>query len=131
MQRGGLIPVPQDENQVSWAPRFTKEMGLISWEMTAMEIHNKIRAMNPWPIAVTVFREEKLHVLRSLPRESLGLSSASPGTLLQTIGNGISIQCGQGTVLDILEVQRPSKGRVSGREFASGARLQAGEVLFR
>jgi len=40
---------------------------------------------------------------------------------------GIRVQCGGHTVLEILEVQRPAKGRVSGREFASGARLCAGE----
>jgi methionyl-tRNA formyltransferase len=68
--------------------------------------------------------------LRSMPGESSGLSHTLPGTLLQIFGNGISIQCGQGTVLNILEIQRPSKGRVNGREFTSGARLHAGEVLF-
>jgi methionyl-tRNA formyltransferase len=130
LETGELKPIPQDETQVSWAPRLTKEMSPISWDKPAMGIHNQIRAMNPWPIANTVFRGEKLNILRSMPGESLKLSPTAPGTLLQVSGNGISIQCGQGTVLDILEVQRPSKGRISGREFASGARLHAGEILF-
>lgn len=130
LETGELKPIPQDETRVSWAPRLTKEMSPISWDKPAMEIHNKIRAMNPWPIANAIFRGEKINILRSMPGESMKLSSTLPGTLLQISGNGISIQCGQGTVLDILEVQRPSKGRISGREFASGARLHAGEVLF-
>jgi len=130
LQLGEPQTIPQDETQVSWAPRLTKEMSPISWDKPAMEIHNKIRAMNPWPIANAIFRGEKVNISRSIPGESLGLSQTMPGTLLQISGNGISIQCGQGTVLDILEVQRPSKGRTSGREFASGARLLVGDVLF-
>jgi len=129
LQRSELRPIPQDETLVSWAPRFTREMSPISWDRPALEIHNKIRAMNPWPIANAIFRGEKINILRSMPRTCSELSQTLPGTLLKIFGNGISIQCGQGTVLDILEVQRASKGRVSGREFASGARLRAGEVL--
>jgi methionyl-tRNA formyltransferase len=130
MQRGELNPIPQDAALVSWAPRFTKEMAPIHWEKPALAIHNHIRAMNPWPIANTFCHEEKIQIFRSMPREPSG-SLALPGTLLQISGNGISIQCGQGSVLNILEVQRPSKGRVSGREFAAGARLGAGEIVFR
>jgi methionyl-tRNA formyltransferase len=130
LEMGALTPMPQDETKVSWAPRITKEMAPISWNKPAVEIHNQIRAMNPWPVANATFRGEKINLLRSIPGETAKSSQEPPGTLLQISGNGLSIQCGQSTVLNIIEVQRPSKGRISGREFASGARLHAGEVLF-
>jgi methionyl-tRNA formyltransferase len=43
---------------------------------------------------------------------------------------GIRIACGAGTVLEIIEVQPAGKKRITGREFANGQRLKAGERLF-
>jgi methionyl-tRNA formyltransferase len=128
MQTGAIAPIPQDENRVSWTSRISKEMALVSWEKAAIDIHNRVRAMNPWPVAYTSFRDERLQLWRSLPANSI--AQAVPGTFLGLSADGILIQCGSGTVLDVIELQRPGKGRVNGREFASGARLRAGERIF-
>ncbi len=130
LQRHAINPIVQDENQASWAPRITKEMALISWEKCARDIHNQIRAMNPWPVAYTAFRDVRLHVWRSLPVDQIADSGAIPGTFLGLSQDGIRVQCGEGTVLDLLEVQMPAKSRVSGRQFASGARLHASDLVF-
>jgi len=124
-----LDPAVQDESQISWAPRITKEMAGISWERRALDVHNQIRAMNPWPVAHTIFRHERLQILRSLPEEGISNLPATPGTYLGLSGNGLRVQCGEGTVLELLEMQMPGKNRVSGREFASGTRLDQGESL--
>jgi methionyl-tRNA formyltransferase len=129
LQKNAINPADQDESKISWAPRITKDMAAISWEKRALAIHNQIRAMNPWPIALTVFRNERLHLLRSMPMDPCTSSSATPGTLLGLSPRGFQVQCGEGTVLEILEVQRPAKGRVNGREFASGARLRVGDLI--
>jgi methionyl-tRNA formyltransferase len=130
LQNNTIIPTAQDESRISWAPRITKEMAPISWEKRALDIHNRIRAMNPWPVAYTAFRDERLRILRSLPASGIFVSSAVPGTFLGLSHDGICVQCGEGTVLDLLEVQKPAKGRASGRDFASGARLHVGELIF-
>jgi methionyl-tRNA formyltransferase len=129
LARKSISPIDQDEAGVSWAPRITKDMAAISWDKRALDIHNQIRAMNPWPVAYTVFRNERLLLWRSMPKEHPSGSPASPGTLLSVTRNGCLIQCGEGTVLEILEVQKPAKGRVDGREFASGARLRTGDSI--
>jgi methionyl-tRNA formyltransferase len=129
LQKKTIQPIDQDESKVSWAPRITKETAAISWEKRALDIHNQIRAMNPWPVALAVFRNEKLHLLRSMPVDFLTSSPAMPGTVLGFSQCGFRVQCGEGTVLEILEVQRPAKGRVNGREFASGARLRVGDLI--
>lgn len=124
-----LHPVVQDEKLVSWAPRITKEMAQISWSGTAPVIHNCIRAMNPWPGACCFFRKERLQVWRSLPEDGTAAGDQVAGTVLGLSRDGIRVQCGEGTVLDVLEVQMPGKGRVSGRAFASGARLRPGDSI--
>jgi methionyl-tRNA formyltransferase len=129
LQKNAIQPIDQDESRISWAPRITKDMAAVSWEKRASDIHNQIRAMNPWPVAFAVFRNERLHLLRSMPVDCAASSLAPPGALLEVSQNGCRIQCGEGTILEILEVQRPAKSKVNGREFASGARLQIGDLI--
>lgn len=127
LQSGSLVPEPQDEALVTWAPKITKAESAISWESQALEIHNRIRALNPWPGATIDFRGEKISLWRSLPVEGEG--SSLPGTLLDVTANALRIACGGGTAIDIFEIQRSGKKRTNGREFASGARLKPGASL--
>jgi methionyl-tRNA formyltransferase len=86
--------------------------------------------MNPWPVACASFRKAHLRIWRSLPAPGSAVSGIAPGTFLGPSRAGIYIQCGEGTVLEVLEVQLPAKGKVTGREFANGARLSPGEMIF-
>jgi methionyl-tRNA formyltransferase len=131
LEKGTVNPVIQEESKASWAPRVTKEMAPISWQKRSLEIHNHIRGMNPWPIAHAEFRGQLIHIWRSMPGNQRVGAPEIPGTMLEYTRNGIQVQCGDGTVLEILQVQMPAKNVVSGREFANGARLQHGELIFR
>src|SRR5215831_4678276 len=53
---GTLKPKPQDDSQATFAPILKKEDGFLNWKRTAKEIHNRVRALNPWPGTVTKFR---------------------------------------------------------------------------
>jgi methionyl-tRNA formyltransferase len=130
LQKGTIKPILQDDSQVSWAPRITKEMAEVSWNRCALDLHNQIRGMNPWPVACASFRKAYLRIWRSLPAAGSTVSGMAPGTFLGPSRNGIYMQCGEGTVLEVLEVQLPAKGKVTGREFANGARLSPGEMIF-
>lgn len=127
--KGRIRPVVQDESKVTWAPRINKEMAEIPWAGRAAEIHNRIRAMNPRPVAFTVFRGERLQVWRSFPEPRLPEDRGDPGTLLGFSGDGMRVLCGEGTALNVLEVQMPGKSRVTGRQFSSGARLRPGDRI--
>lgn len=58
------------------------------------------------------------------------LSEPMPGTFLAITGQGMKLTCGSGSVLEILEVQPAGKKRMSGRDFANGARIGPGQILF-
>ena len=127
LQSGVLTPAPQDETLVTWAQKITKAESGVSWERPAMEIHNRIRALNPNPGAFFDFMGEKIKLWRSLPSEGEG--NALPGTLLGAEGNALRVACGGASAIDIFEIQRPGKKRTTGREFAIGARLKPGILL--
>jgi methionyl-tRNA formyltransferase len=131
MQTSAVTPIAQDANKVSWAPLIKKEMSWISWNKRAPEVHDQIRGMNPWPVACGNFRGDPLRIWCSSLFDKTDDSAKIPGTLLGHSEQGILIQCGEGTILEVLEVQMPAKAKVTGREFSNGARLHAGELVFR
>jgi methionyl-tRNA formyltransferase len=130
LRSGTLRPEAQDSSMVTWAPRIDKEMASISWSRKAGDIHNQIRAFNPWPLAFTSFRGRRVQVLRSMPESSVVDAALVPGIYLGPTEFGIRVKCGGGTVLEVLEVKLEGKGCITGREFASGARLQPGAGVF-
>jgi len=127
LQSGALAPTPQDETLATWAHKITKSESVVSWGQPAMEIHNRIRALNPNPGATVNFKGEKINLWRSRPVEGGG--AALPGTLLGVTAGALRVACGEEGSIDILELQRPGKKRTNGREFASGARLKPGDSL--
>jgi methionyl-tRNA formyltransferase len=56
---------PQDPTRTTYAPRLTKEEGLIDWSQPSLVIHNRVRGLYPWPHAYTFLDGARLIVLRS------------------------------------------------------------------
>ena len=126
-----LRPIPQDESQATLAPKIKREVTGISWHHDSVKLHNFIRALNPWPLAKSDFRGQPLQILRSLPETAGAMAEpAAAGVFLGSTQTGIRVQCGRGTVLELLEVRQAGRNPITGREFASGARLRPGELIF-
>ena len=127
-----VMPVEQNDNEATWAPRISKNDARIDWGKNAMQIHNLIRAMNPRPGAFTFFEGQKIHIWSSIPETDVtGIKSGQdPGTYLGLDQNSLRMQCGNGSVLKVQEIQKPSKKRINGREFISGERTGMFEKLF-
>jgi len=129
LRSGSIVRAPQDHSQATTAPRIDKAMARIDWQRAAPEIHNLVRAFNPWPLAYAEFRGAKLQFLLSRPAPEREAAVQSPGTFLGVCGDALRVSCGGGTALDLLRVQLAGRSAVSGREFVSGAHLQPGTVL--
>ncbi len=129
LRDGTLKPRPQDHSMATLAPRITKEMAHISWQRTAREIHNLVRAFHPWPLAFKDFRGSGLQILKTWPVTGAESEKVIPGTILGIYGEALRVQCAGGTALDLVEVQMAGRRPVSGKAFANGARLHAGELI--
>ena len=55
-------------------------------------------------------------------------TSESPGSLTASKG-GVTVACGDGAGLELIEVQLPGKKPVSGNDFANGMRIQVGDYF--
>ncbi|MBZ5516035.1 MAG: methionyl-tRNA formyltransferase [Acidobacteriia bacterium] len=127
LERGEITPRPQDHSQATMAPMLKKEDGRIDWNLLARAISWRVRGLRPWPGAYTTFRGKNLHVW-SAAVANAPASDLVPGTLLGG-GRKLSVVCGQGTQLELKEVQLEGRKRLSTRDFLNGVRLAPGEKL--
>jgi methionyl-tRNA formyltransferase len=126
---GTLEPILQDDAHATFAPRITKEDARVQWNLDPLAIHNLIRGLNPAPLAWTDWNGSRVQILRSAPPDGSRVQGHPPGTFWGTTSAGMKVVCGEGRVLEILEVLPAGKKKVTGREYSSGNRLKPGSRL--
>jgi len=114
---GSVREVPQHHADATYAPRLTKDDGLIDWAWPAERIHNLIRGLHPWPHAASFLGLQRLILHRSRPAPDS--VSEQPGAIVEALGDRLLVATGLGG-LDLLEVQPEGKRPMSIREFLAG-----------
>ncbi len=123
---GRIEAVEQDDRQASMAPRLSPDQAVLNWKLPAGDVHNRIRAYNPWPGARSRLRDQWVKLWCSrLPGEAG--AGGEPGTVLGIEEAGLRVACGEGTSLLLRELQPPNRRRLAARDFVNGWQLQAGE----
>jgi methionyl-tRNA formyltransferase len=119
MAQGRAPRTPQDESGVTLCPQIDKEMARINWHRTAREIHNQVRAFNPWPTAWCEWRGEPLKIwaARVEPQSTL-----KPGTI-RVEGDAVRVGTVEGA-LRLVEIQPAGKPKLNPLDWARGARLE-------
>jgi methionyl-tRNA formyltransferase len=126
IKTNSLNPQKQDDSKSSYAKMLDKSLSKIDWNLSAWEVHNKIRGLDPWPVALTRFDEKNLKLFRSrLLNESYNKPA---GTVIQS-KDGIAVVCGDKKAVLITEVQLEGKKRMSAIDFSRGANLSDGVVF--
>ena len=126
LDQSKLSPAPQDHSRATLAPILKKEDGLIDFNRTAVEIHNRLRGFQPWPGVYTIFRGKNLKVVDARPAQER--VSPAPGELRVSAGR-LFTGCGASTALELLQLQPEGKKAITAREFMSGYRLKEGEHI--
>jgi len=126
LEDGNVRPTPQDHSQATLAPILKKEDGRMDFSRPARELFNRMRGFRPWPGAFTTYRTKTLQVHRAEPVQPP--SGLTPGTIAVD-GAHLLAGCGQGTALDLIEIQIEGKRRMSAPEFINGYRPKAGDRL--
>ena len=117
VEEGSLTPVKQDDSKSSYASMLNKSMSLTDFNKSALEVHNKIRGLDPWPVVQTILEGKSLKLFKSSVREDLG--SGKPGEAL-SLKEGLAVFCGDGKAVLIKEVQYEGKKRMNSADFLRG-----------
>lgn len=138
LRAGTVTPVRQDESAATYAPRVSKQDGLIDWGLGAAEIARRVRAFDPWPVAQTALpgpERRKLLIWRARPAGETP-AGATPGTILSKVSGkrpgeagGLLVACGGGTGLLLIEVQPEGRRRMPALDAVSGRYMSVGDRL--
>lgn len=119
---GSLKGIKQ-EGETCYAKMLSKNTGKISWNNSALDIHNLIRGLNPWPIAHTTYKDENMKIYES---EVLAENSGKePGTILSVNKSGIKVSCKEGILL-IKKVQFPNGKPLTIEQYINGKDIEVG-----
>ena len=122
---GRLKPQPQDDSLATYAPLLNKEDGIVRWNHDAESVCRHIRAMQPWPGAVTFWDDRQLKVLRAQPTaDNVG---EVPGRVIRHEGE-LAVVAGTGIVV-LEEVQLAGKRALPAPDFLRGYGAIVGAVL--
>jgi len=117
---GKITPQPQDHLQATYCKLLSRENGKIDWSKSAIEIERLVRAYNPWPGTWTEWDGKRIKIIKVETgnwkelEDRMGKPQISQDRLFVT--------CGDGTALEILELQPEGKRVLTAKEFMVGRR---------
>jgi len=125
LEAGTLRPEPQNDAEATLAPILKKDDGLVRWDELATVIANRARGFLPWPGAWTWFRGQVFHIWKARPAEP---GAGTCGALIAE-RRRLLVQCGEGTRLELVEVQQEGRKRISGEAFLNGLHSGDNDIL--
>jgi methionyl-tRNA formyltransferase len=127
LEEGRLERTPQNHKDASYAPLINKDTGRINWADASDKIYNLIRGTNPWPVAFTYYKGDRMRIWKAR-HDSGKPANFAPGTITE-VGKGyIEAVCGSGSLI-IEEIQFGSSRRMSVEEYLRGHVISEGEVF--
>ena len=133
LDAGHAAEYEQDHNQVTFAPRLTRDDGRIDWTKTAYQIHNQVRGLHPWPHAYSYLDTVRYVLLSTAlvdhPPPKLQDRKPIAGEVLEAAKDRLIIAAGQQTALALHEIQPEGRRPLTTRAFLAGHRLRSGAVF--
>ena len=132
---GEIQPKKQNDQLATNTKKLKKSDGRINWYDSSNNIALAVRALNPWPLANTIYNQQLfvIHQAWSIPDY---YSEEKPGTIIEIIQNNnqnsaiflkntIAVVCGEGA-LGLIEIQRSGKKIQSIKDYLNGDRSFVG-----
>eukprot|EP00741_Cyanophora_paradoxa_P023575 tig00021590_g22772.t1 len=117
----------QEDAQVSHAAKLSSAEATLSFAGPARALHNKVKAFAGWPGTKTDLEiaGERVNVKIVTTRCPAGAGAAFAGAgplevALAPGGDALQLRCDDGSVLEVLELQLPSKKVTDARSFWNG-----------
>ena len=119
LAQGTAQPQVQDEAQVTYAEKLSKEEARLDWSLSAAQLERCIRAFNPWPMSWFMVDEQpvkvwKASVIPSKPTEK-------PGTIVEVSKAGIQVATADG-ILNLESLQPAGKKAMSAQDLLNSRR---------
>ncbi len=128
MDRLALGPVeetPQDDALATYAVRLERRESQVDWARPAVDIHNQIRGLQPWPLAAVLFHGRRV-LLRQSQVVHDQVLDVEPGVVSHVEPDAIEVAAQPGAVR-ILRLQAEGRPAVDARAFLNGHPVRVGD----
>lgn len=125
---GTAKPEAQDEAQVTYAEKLSKEEARVDWSLPAAQLERCIRAFNPWPMSWMEIDGQPVKVWRASIIDKQ--TDVAPGTILEASKQGIQVATTEG-VLNLEELQPAGKKAMKAQDLLNSRRewFEPGTIL--
>lgn len=125
---GTAKPEVQDEAQVTYAEKLSKEEARVDWSLPAAQLERCIRAFNPWPMSWMEIDGQPVKVWRASTIDKQ--TDVAPGTILEASKQGIQVATTEG-VLNLEELQPAGKKAMKAQDLLNSRRewFEPGTIL--
>ena len=113
--------IPQNENEATYAKKINKEEAKINWNENARLIIAKINALNPNPGTWFELYGNRMKVTKAIEIKEMGKAGV-------IINKHFTVACSENAV-QILELQREGKKKMTAKEFLIGNKLEVGTSI--
>lgn len=120
-----IKPIPQNNDESTYAPIIKKEMAEIDWSKSSEEISNLVRGMNSWPMAYTYYKGEIVKIISATIADGTGKAGEIDKIYKN---NGLKVFCGEGAIF-VKDVQFAGKKRMNIEDYMRGHTISQGEYF--
>ncbi len=120
--RIGLLPSAhaQATDGVTYAHKLEKHEAKLDWSETAVQLANKVRAFNPWPIAEAMLDGERVRIHGAIAVP--GGEGVPPGRIVGASREGLDVATGDG-LLRIRVLQREGGKAITAADYLNARRV--------
>lgn len=126
MEENKVIRYPQDNSLATFVKPIKKEETKIDFNDKSINIFNKIRGMNPFPVAYTTLNDKVLKLYDSMYAEYIG--DEIPGTVIYLGKEGIKVKTSDGAIF-IKELKLEGKKKQKATDFINGRQINLNDIL--
>ncbi len=120
-----LNPVKQPDGEYEYAKLISRELSPIDWNKSAFEIHNQVRGLQSWPVAITKINGKNVKIHKTALLNFKGNKSG------EVVDNNkkLVVSCGDGNCIEILELQPEGKKKMDAKSFLQGNKIEINSIL--
>lgn len=119
----------QDDSLVTFAKNISREQERMDWNNSALQLHNQVRGLHPWPVAYTTLEGQVVKIWKADTINTQ--TNEKPGTVVKIESDYFVVQTGKSDAIRINELQPAGKKKMSAEDYLRGvgSKLRIGDTF--
>ena len=127
IENGTAVRTAQSDAEATYAAKILKDECALSFDADALAVHNKIRGLSPFPLALTHTPDGKILKIVEAEIANEKAEHTNVGEVISLDG-GIEVACKRGSIR-LLRIVPEGKSRMSAADYVRGRKISLGDVL--